>query len=108
MKSMIEYMTTMVITLILVFTFTIIISVGLQIMNARQIHTSGIEVLQSSYYGVTQDDLNSTLDEGWRFEITELNSVNTRKDYEVILYYLIRLPLFSETPIEGRFVGYAR
>lgn len=38
-------MTTMIITMILVFVFTSIISIGSQMMNARLIHSAGIENL---------------------------------------------------------------
>ena len=105
---MIEHMSTMVVMMILVFVFTIIISVGLQIMNARLIHSSAIEQIQSSYYNVSVDDLNAQVEKGWSFEVKQLQAVNTRRDYEVILHYLIQLPLFSRSALKGTLVGYAR
>ena len=108
MKSMIEHMTTMIIMMVLIFVFTVIITVGLQIVNARLIHTNAIERLQSSFYNVPLEELNAGLDEGWYFEVDELSSVNTRRDYEVTLNYRIRMPLFNENGIPGRIVGYAR
>ena len=108
MKSMIEQMTTMIVMMILIFVFTIIISAGLQILNARLIHSGAIEQLQASYYSVSAEDLNRQVDEGWSFELKELNSVSTRKDYEVILHYLIYLPMFKQTGIHGTITGYAR
>lgn len=108
MKNMIEHMTTMIVMVVLVFVFTIIISVGLQIMNARLIHTSAIEQIQSSYYNVSVDELNAQVNDGWNFEVKELMAINTRKDYEVTLHYLIQLPLFKKGAIRGVLVGYAR
>lgn len=108
MKSMIEQMTTMIVMFVMVLVFTIIITVGVQILNARLIHSGAIEQLQSSYYSVTVDDLNRQVNDGWSFEIKELNSVKTRKDYEVILHYLIYLPIFRHTGINGTITGYAR
>ena len=108
MKTLVEHMTSMIIMFILIFVLTIVISVGLQIMNARLIHTSAIEKLQSSFYTVSLDDINTNLDSNWYFEINELSSINTRKDYEVALNYEIKLPLFSNENIKGRIVGYAR
>jgi len=105
---MIEQMTTMIIMMVLIFVFTIIMSAGLQILNARLIHSKAIEQLQSSYYTVTVDDFNSQVEEGWNFEVKELDSVKTRKCYEVTLNYLIHLPLFSEEGIKGRIEGFAR
>ena len=108
MKSMVEHMTTMIIMMVLIFVFTVIITTGLQIVNARLIHTNAIERMQSSFYNVPVSDLNAELDEGWYFEVNELSSVNTRRDYEVTLNYIIRMPLFSEGGVYGRIVGYAR
>ena len=108
MKNMIESMTTMVVTMVLVFVFTVIISAGLQILNARLVHSSAIEQIQSSYYNVSIEDLNNQIDDGWNFELKELASVKTRKDYEVVLHYLIYLPLFKQGGIKGTIIGYAR
>ncbi len=108
MKTTIEHTATMIVMFILVFLFTSIMTIGLQILDARLIHTSGIERLQSSYYNVSIDELNEELKEGWYFEIKELSSINTRKDYEVALNYRIEIPLFNATSFKGRIVGYAR
>lgn len=108
MKNMIEYMTTMIITIILVFVFTSIISIGTQMLNARFIHTSAVEKLQSSYYSFDPNSLlNSEEYKEWAFEIKEENSINTRKDYLVSLNYKINLPLFS-SKIDANINGYAR
>lgn len=108
MKNLIEHLTTMIVMMTLIFVFTIIITIGLQIVNARLVHTSAIEKLQSSYYNVSLDEINNELDKDWYFEINELSSVNSRRDYEVILNYSIKIPLFTENGLRGRMVGYAR
>lgn len=108
MKSMVEQMTTTVVMMILIFVFTIVMSAGLQILNARLIHSSAIEQIQSSYYSVNESDLNRQIDENWRFEIKPLNYVNNRRDEEVILHYKIYLPLFKKSGINGTISGFAR
>ena len=108
MKTMVEQMTTTIVMMILVFVFTIIMSAGLQILNARLIHSSAIEQIQASYYSVDEADLNSQIDNNWRFEIKPLNYVNNRRDEEVILHYKIYLPLFKTSGIDGTIRGYAR
>lgn len=101
-------MTTMIITMILVFVFTSIISIAVQMMNARLIHSTGIEKFESSYYTY---DLNNLLNneemENWYFDCQELSSVKTRKDFLITLNYQIKLPLFDKE-INSQFKGYAR
>lgn len=108
MKNMFEYMNTMIVTIILVFVFTSIISISTQILNARLIFSDGLEKFQSSYYTY---DLNSSLDDerytNWYFEKKEENSINTRKDYLITLNYKIALPLFN-TSLNGQIRGHAR
>lgn len=108
MRTMVEQMITTIVMMILVFVFTIIISAGLQILNARLIHSSAIEQIQSSYYSVEENDLNKQIDSNWYFEIKPLNHVNNRRDEEVILHYKVYLPLFKTTGIDGTIIGYAR
>ena len=108
MKSLIEHLTTMIVMMTLIFVFTIIITIGLQIVEARLVHSSAIEKLQSSYYNLSIDEINNELNNDWYFEINELSSIKTRKDYEVILNYSIKIPLFTEDGLRGRMVGYAR
>ena len=107
MKTIVEQMTTMIILSISVLIFTFIMIISLQILNARLIHDSGIEKIQASYYTITVDDLNKNLKDNWYFEINELSSINTRKDYEVALNYVINIPLINND-LKGRIVGYAR
>lgn len=108
MKSLIEHLTTMIVMMTLIFVFTIIITIGLQIVEARLVHSSAIEKLQSSYYNLSIDEINNELNNDWYFEINELSSIKTRKDYEVILNYSIKIPLFTENGLRGRMEGYAR
>ncbi|MDO4500328.1 MAG: hypothetical protein Q4B60_03525 [Erysipelotrichaceae bacterium] len=108
MKNLFEYLTTMIITMILVFVFTGIIGVSLQMLNARTIHNEAINKIQASYYLVSADDLNRSLKEGWRFEVKELSSVKTRKDMEVILHYSVSMPFFKSNTINGRISGYVK
>lgn len=107
MKTIIEHMTTMIMMFILVFIFSAILTIGLQISNARLIHTSTIEKLQSSYYNIEIEELNAGLYEDWYFEIKEISNINTRRDFEVALNYNIKMPLMKKG-ISGRMVGYAR
>lgn len=108
MKNMFEYMTTMIITMILVFVFTSIVSIGSQMLNARLIHSAAIEKFESSFYTYNINDLlNSDELKDWSFTCQELNAVKTRRDFLITLNYKINLPLFNTT-IDGQLKGYAR
>lgn len=108
MKNIFEYMTTMIITMILVFVFTSIISISSQMMNARLIHSAGIEKFESSYYTYNLNDLiNHEELKNWSFDCKELSSVKSRKDFLITLNYQINLPLFNRK-INGQFKGYAK
>lgn len=101
-------MTTMIITMILVFVLTSIISIGTQLMNARLIHSAGIEKFESSYYNYDLNDLiNQNELKDWSFECKELSSVKSRRDFLITLNYQINLPLFDKK-INGQFKGYVR
>ena len=101
-------MTTMIITMILVFVLTSIISIGTQLMNARLIHSAGIEKFESSYYNYDLNDLiNQNELKDWNFSCQELSSVKSRKDFLITLNYQINLLLFDKK-INGQFKGYAK
>ena len=101
-------MTTMIITMILVFVLTSIISIGTQLMNARLIHSAGIEKFESSYYNYDLNDLiNQNELKDWYFSCQELSSVKSRKDFLITLNYQINLPLFNKK-LNGQFKGYAK
>lgn len=101
-------MTTMIITMILVFVLTSIISIGVQLMNARLIHSAGIEKFESSYYTYNLNDLlNQDELKSWSFDCKELSSVKSRRDFLITLNYQINLPLFDKK-INGQFKGYVR
>lgn len=98
----------MIITMILVFVLTSIISIGTQLMNARLIHSAGIEKFESSYYNYDLNDLiNQNELKDWSFECKELSSVKSRRDFLITLNYQIKLPLFNKK-INGQFKGYAK
>ncbi len=105
---MFEYLNTMVVTIVLVFVFTSIISISTQVLNARLIFSDGVDKFSNSYYTY---DLNSCLSDdmykNWYFEKQEENSINTRKDYLITLNYKIALPLFNMN-IDGQMKGHAR
>ncbi len=108
MKNMFEYMTTMFITMILVFVFTSIISIGSQMLTARLIHSTAIEKFESSYYTYNINELLESEElKDWSFSCQELNAVKTRRDFLITLNYKINLPLF-DTKIAGELKGYAR
>lgn len=94
MKNMFEYMTTVVVAMLIVFMFTSVISIGTQILNARLVHSIAIDNIEASYYNYDPNNLlKADIFDGWKFnEIKELDSVNTRKDYLVTLNYTIKIP----------------
>lgn len=110
MKSMFEYMTTMIVTMVLVFMFSVVISIGTQILNARLIHSIAIDNIEASYYNFDPNSLlKDDLFKGWKFDKPkELSSVNTRKDYLVTLNYKINIPLIDASINNLKIEGYAR
>lgn len=110
MKSMFEYMTTMIVTMILVFMFSIVISIGTQLLNARLIHSIAIDNIEASYYNFDPNSLlNDDLFKEWSFDDPlELSSVNTRKNYLVTLNYKINIPLVNTSIDNLKIEGYAR
>lgn len=115
MKNIFEYMTTMIVTMILVYTFSSIISVGTQILNARMIHSMAIENIQSSYYDeAIETRFNNYLNSddkynGWKIIMNgPIDSVNSRKTYLVTLDYKIKMPLIGEYIDNLQIQGYAR
>lgn len=109
MKTMFEYMTTMIITMVLVFMFSVIISVGTQILNARLVHSIAVDNIEASYYNFDPNSLlKDDLFNGWNFKVSELSSINTRKDNLVTLNYKINIPLLNTTIRNLKIEGYAR
>lgn len=106
---MFEYMTTMIVSMILVFLFTAIVGVGVQLLNARLVHSAAIENLQSSYYTYNpQVILDKNGFDDWHFSVKEVSgSVKTRRNYLVTLNYVVNIPLLN-ADINGKIEGYAR
>lgn len=115
MKNLFEYMTTMIVTMILVFIFSSIISVGSQLLNARMIHSMAIDNLQSSYYDKSiESRYNNYLNSedrfnGWKIKLNgPIDSVNSRRTYLVTLNYKIKMPLIGQYINNLEIKGYAR
>lgn len=115
MKNIFEYMTTMIVSMILVFIFTSIITIGSQMLNARLIHSMAIDDIQSSYYDESiKDRYNSYLNSDDRFSGWKINlagpteSVNSRRTYLVTLVYKIKMPLIGQYIDNLEIKGYAR
>lgn len=114
MKNIFEYMTTMFVTMILVFLFSSIISIGAQLLNARLIHSMAIDNIQSSYYDESiKERYNSYLNSddrfsGWKINLALKDSVNSRRTYLVTLKYKVKMPLISQYIDNLKIEGYAR
>ena len=102
MKTMFENMISLIITMIFVFVFTAIISIEVQVINARNIHSRVVEVYQDSYHTLSASYFNDLLSNGY----VELNTVND-SEFEVIYVYDVKIP-FLNIVDEQRIVGYAR
>lgn len=109
MKNMIEYMTTMIVTMIIIFMFSSVISIGTQMLNARLIFGIALENIEASYYNYNPNNLlKDDMFDGWNFKVEELNSINSRKDYLVSLNYKINIPLIGTSLDNLKIEGYAR
>lgn len=111
MKNIMEHMVTTLIMIVILFVFTSIMLCELQIENARNIHTTAINQIQSSYYTADIEGVNLQLQEkfgdGWSLTATKINSVNSRQDYLVTLNYKVYMPIFNISRT-GIIQGYAR
>lgn len=110
MKSLIETFVSCFFLVLIVFTISSFSVAGMQIMTARHYHTSIINQIQASYYGVDIQAINNKLHEtcpNWNVTSTVVKSVNNRQDRMVTLTYEVVLPLFNIKK-EGRIDGYAR
>lgn len=88
-----------------------VLAIGeIQIMSARHLHTSVINQVQSSYYSITDDQINAAIQEkmpGWYVETSAVNSVADRQDRLVKLHYTVYIPLLNIEKT-GEIDGYAR
>lgn len=111
MKSMFDNFVSTIIFIIIVFGIVSFSTVEMQIMAARQIHSSAINQIQSSYYMVDVDAINDKIHESypstWYIESQVINSVNNRQDRLVTMHYEVSLPLFGISQ-PGVIEGYAR
>lgn len=101
MKTMFENLISLIVMMILVFVFTGIISIETQVINARNIHSRVIELVQNSNHTLSSDYFNSNINNG-------CVSINKKGDeYEVIYNYDVKIP-FLNISDEYRIVGYAK
>ena len=111
MKSMFDNFVSTIIFTVIVFAIACFSTVEMQIMSARQIHSSAINQIQSSYYMVDINAINDKIHENypdtWYIESTVINSVNSRQDRLVTMHYTVDLPLFGVSQ-SGIIEGYAR
>lgn len=111
MKSMFDNFVSTIIFVVIVFAIACFSTVEMQIMTARQLHSSAINQIQSSYYMVDvskiNDKIHETYPDSWYIESSVINSVNSRQDRLVTMHYTIELPLFGINQ-EGVIEGYAR
>ena len=111
MKNIMEHMVTTLIMVVILFVFTSVMLCELQIENARNLHTTAVNQIQSSYYTADIDGINVQLQEkfgdGWSLTAEKINSVNSRQDYLVTLNYKVYMPIFNISKT-GVIQGYAR
>ena len=110
MKSLIEHMITEIILITIIFIFTAFTIVDMQTLAARRVHTAAIDQMQASYYSINEDDFNEKLHEkypNWNITFTELNTLNTRKEYLITLDYEVVMPILNLKK-HGTLEGYAR
>lgn len=110
MKTLMEHMVTEIILITIIFVFTAFTIVDMQTLAARRVHTAAIDQMQATYYSLNEDDFNEELHKtypNWNISFTELNSLNTRKEYLVTLDYEIIMPILNLKK-QGTLEGYAR
>ena len=113
MKNLYEHFISYIIAIILVFSFICINLASSEISLARKIHSQGMNYLSSSYFSVTEEDLNNSLadfganDWNWYFTIEDVINDETNVTKDLTLHYTVTVPLFNVV-MEKEISGYVR
>ena len=118
MKGLIEAFISTILFVLILFGIASYGLTELQLVNARSVHTSVVNQVQSSYYSVNVDELNdklthnsdgsvNPLTKDWRVDIEWINASPSRQDCVVTLTYKVVNPAFGITQW-GQIQGYAR
>ena len=101
MKTLFENMISMIVMVLVIFSFTSVVSIQFQTIKASNIHTSAIEAIQNSYFEINEDYLNNRIDNGY-FEIS-----NLKDGKQVVYHYNVSLPFINYAK-ESEIAGVAR
>lgn len=120
MRQMFDSFVSLIIFIMIVFGIVSFSVAEMQVMTARRIHTAVVNQVQSSYYNVDVNEINSKLKQSfgthreagadkanWVVSVTPVKTVADRRDSLVTLRYRIILPVFNVAE-EGQIDGYAR
>lgn len=99
MRSMFEYMGTMIVMIIVSFIFMSFISVELQVVSSRNYHTRVVESIE--YSGDYESAVNNDYGEGINLILNDDNTIKVTYNYKV------SAPLLGELEA-SEIVGYAR
>lgn len=118
MKGLVESFVSCVLFVLILFGISSYGLTEIQMVNARSVHTSVINQIQSSYYSVNEDEINyklthkedgsvNSLTKDWHIDMDWIESSPSRQDMVVTLTYKISNPAFGITQW-GQIEGYAR
>lgn len=110
MKNLLGGLVNIIEMMILIFICSVFTLSEIQLMSARHLHTSVVNQIQSSYYQLSDSEINSKIQEkfpNWYVETETVKAVADRQDRLVTLHYKVAIPLFNIEK-DGRIDGYAR
>lgn len=113
MKNLYEHFISYIITIILVFSFVCINIASSQASLARKVHAQAMNYLSASYFELTPEDLNASLEDfgadnwDWYFTVEDVVNDPTNTTKNLVLHYTITVPLFNVTTAR-ELSGYVR
>ena len=110
MKNLIDNYITIILYTILIYTIASFTIVEMQICTARHLHNEIIDILQSSYFHVSDNEINEKINDyfpTWEMKSTAINSTLDRQSRLVALHYEVVFPVFGIKK-EGVIEGYAK
>ena len=99
MRSMFEYMGTMIVMILISFIFMSFISIEMQEIAARNYHTRVVETIE--YAGDYENEVNNNYGDGISLTLNQDNTI------KVVYNYQIKTPFFG-TINAKEIIGYAR
>lgn len=98
MKNLVDSYVTIILFTIMIFAIASFGTLQMQILCARHLHNSVVDMFQNSFYSISIEDINKEIQKSfplWHVESKMIESVGSRQSHLVTLHYNIVLPIFG-------------